>query len=142
MDFRIRPFQDRDAPAVVEILTRNGQYDFPEIEGPEAMARVARCPAAVFLVACRETNNSPVGMIKAVYDGSRALIHLLSVHPDAQNCGVGKALVHEVLKELARRGAPTCSVLTTDAVQSYWENKDFQRLPAFLMLRTQPLPKD
>ncbi len=142
MEIGIRPFQNGDAMAVVEILTRNGQYEFPEIEGPEAMARVARCPAAVFLVACLEQNSPPVGMIKAVYDGSRALIHLLSVHPEVQKQGVGKALIDAVLKELARRGAPTCSVLTTDAVQPYWEDKGFQRLPAFLMLRTQPLPKD
>lgn len=139
MQVRIRPFQDADAQAVVEILTRNGQYDYPEIEGPEAMARVARCPAAVFLVACPTDGSPPVGMIKAVYDGSRALIHLLSVHPDVQRRGIGKALVHAALDELARRGAPTCSVLTTDAVQPYWEDKGFQRLPAFLMLRTRPL---
>ncbi len=139
MRVRIRPFQDADAPAVVEILTRNGQYEFPEIEGPEAMARVASCPAAVFYVACPETGGSPLGMIKAVYDGSRALIHLLSVHPDAQGKGIGKALINATLEELARRGAPTCSVLTTEAAQPYWENMDFQRLPAFLMLRTKPL---
>ena len=44
------------------------------------MRRVAACTATVFLLA--EVQGQPQGFIRAVYDDSRALIHLLSVHPD------------------------------------------------------------
>ena len=91
------------------------------------MRRVAECDAAVFLVA--EVDNQPCGFIRAVYDGSRALVHLLSVHPDYQHSGVGSALVDAVSEDLHRRGAPTISVTVTEKSASFWEKKGFIRLP-------------
>lgn len=55
------------------------------------MRRVAQCSAALFLLAT--IDEQPCGLIRAVYDGSRALIHLLSVHPSRQKSGVGAALI-------------------------------------------------
>lgn len=130
---RIRPFQDTDADRLVEILTANGQYGFPEVEGPEAMKRVAACEAAIFLVA--ECEGRICGCIKAVYDGSRALIHLLSVDPDYRRQGIGQALVDETWEALKKRGAPTVAVTVTESSAAYWERLGFERLPAFLMLR-------
>ncbi len=132
MDIQIREFNESDVEYAVEILTLNGQYNYPAIEGPEAMRRVAECEAAVFLVA--ETDN-PCGIIKAVYDGSRALIHLLSVHPDYQRRGIGTALVNAVCEELSKRGAPTVSATVTEQSLGFWEKKGFKRTPAFLVLR-------
>ena len=83
MQVQIRAFEERDIDALVEILKRNHQYDYPDVEGPDAMRRVAQCSAALFLVAT--IDEQPCGLIRAVYDGSRALIHLLSVHPSRQN---------------------------------------------------------
>jgi len=131
---RVRAFRQSDIPGLVEILKLNGQYDYPDIEGPDSMKRVANCNAAVFLVA--EVGKKPCGFIKAVYDGSRALIHLLSVHPDYQHSGIGSALVDAVSTELLRRGAPTVSVTVTEKSVGFWEKKGFKRLPVFLMLRT------
>jgi ribosomal protein S18 acetylase RimI-like enzyme len=130
---QIRTFRQSDIPSLIEILKLNGQYDYPEIEGPDSMRRVAECDAAVFLVA--ETGKQPCGFIKAVYDGSRALVHLLSVHPDYQHSGVGSALVDAVSKELLRRGAPTVSVTVSEKSAGFWEKKGFTRLPVFLMLK-------
>ena len=124
----IRPFQDADAAAVVAILETNDQYAFPAVEGPAAMARVAACPAAVF-------DGRVVGYVKAVYDGSRALLHLLSVHPDYQGRGLGRALVEEVEGELSRRGAPSLSVLVTQGSVGWWERRGFSPTPAFLLLK-------
>ncbi len=129
----IRGFQKSDSQRLVEILQLNGQYRFPAIEGPEAMQRVAACAAAVFLVA--EVGGQPCGLVKAVYDGSRALIHLLSVHPDHQNAGIGSALVDAVCKELAHRGAPSFSVSVTEKSACFWEKMGFVRMPVFLMLK-------
>lgn len=132
MEVRIRKFNESDVEDVVEILILNDQYAFPAIEGPEAMRRVAGCEAAIFLVA--ETER-PCGVIKAVYDGSRALIHLLSVHPDYQGHGIGTALVDAVCTELSKRGAPSVSATVTEQSVGFWEKKGFKRTPAFLVLR-------
>ena len=108
MSCHIRSFRDDDGPHLVEILKRNNQLAFPDVDGLDAMLRVARSDAAVFLVA--ESNGAPAGMIRAVYDGSRALVHLLSVDPNHQRRGLGSGLVDAAVAELRRRGASTCSV--------------------------------
>ena len=132
MELRIRKFTESDIEYLVEILTLNNQYNYPAVEGPEAMNRVSACKAAVFLVA--EMDN-PCGFIRAVYDGSRALIHLLSVHPDCQHRGIGTALVNAVCTELSQRGAPTVSATVTEQSVGFWEKQGFKRMPIFLVLK-------
>lgn len=75
----IRNFEERDINQIVEILKLNEQYGHPEVDGPEAMKKVKACEAAVFLVC--EVNGKVVEHVRGVYDGLRALIHQLSVHP-------------------------------------------------------------
>jgi ribosomal protein S18 acetylase RimI-like enzyme len=130
----IRKFRDSDINDLVKILELNMQYGSPLVEGPDAMRRVARCQAAVVLVA--EENGTPVGFIRAIYDGSRALIHLLSVNPKFQRKGIGSQLVDAAIFELVKRGAPSISVTVTEESVGFWEKKDFKRLPVFLMLKT------
>ncbi len=130
---RIRKFQKSDAETLVKILQLNKQYAYPEVEGPEAMQRVSRCSSALFLVA--EEKGRPIGFIKAVYDGSRALIHLLSVHPDFQGKGIGTKLSDAAISMLKRRGAPSVSVTATEDSAGFWEKKAFKRMPVFLMLK-------
>ena len=132
MEFTIRKFTESDSNYLVEILTVNNQYNYPAVEGPEAMKRVSLCKAAVFLVA---EADSPCGFIRAVYDGSRALIHLLSVHPDYQHQGIGTALVNAVCAELSQKGAPTVSATVTDQSVEFWEKQGFKKMPIFLVLK-------
>ena len=129
----IRPYIPDDAMAVVAILQQNQQYHDPRIDGPAALDRVAVCPAAVALVAV--TGGEITGYIQAVYDGARAMIHLLSVKPACQGRGTGSALAAAVWEELQRRGAPTVSVTVTAASSGFWEKQHFYNLPVFLMLR-------
>ena len=131
---KIRPFIQSDSARLVEILRTNGQYDYPAIEGPEAMERVADCDAAVFLVA--EEAGQVQGFIRGVYDGSRALIHLVSVHPSAQRKGIGSALLSAMERELNRRGAPTASVTVTEHSVGFWEKQGFKHSAVNLMLKT------
>ena len=133
MKVQIREFKESDIPRLVEILQLNGQYSYPHVEGPESMRRVAECEAAVFLVA--EVAGTPCGFIRAIFDGSRALIHLLSVDPDCQRRGIGSALFNAVCSELACRGAPTVSVTVNEQSAVFWEKKGFKRLQVFLMLK-------
>lgn len=134
MTLHIRPFADSDAERLVEILSYNGQFGHPSVEGPAAMRRVSACAAAVFLVA--DVDDQPAGFIRAVYDGSRALIHLLSVRPASQRKGIGRALVNAMQAELRRRGAPSVSVTVTTTSAGFWQRQGFDVLPVFLMLKT------
>jgi GNAT superfamily N-acetyltransferase len=132
MAIRIRQFKDDDVEILVEILRLNGQYDHPEIEGPACMKRAARCDSVVFLVA--EEQSQPRGFVRGVYDGARALIHLLSVHPKHQHRGIGSLLVDSIKGEFARRGSPGTMVTVSERSAPFWEKIGFQRLPVFVML--------
>jgi len=94
----IRGFQLTDIEAIVEILKLNDQLGFPEVDGPEAMRRVKACGAAVFLVC--ERDGRVVGLVRGNCDGSRAIIHQLSVHPAYQRQRIGTALVKEMVRRL------------------------------------------
>ena len=132
-DILCRPFQESDIDSLVEILELNNQYAYPDVEGPEAMRRVALCEAAVFVVA--EVSGKPRGFVRGIYDGSRALIHLMSVHPNFQGSGIGKVLVKAATDDFKRRGAPTVSVTVTNESSAFWAGQGFKALPVFLMLK-------
>ncbi len=127
----IRDFNHEDIAPVFEILRRNGQYDHPDVDGPEAMRRVKECDAAVFLVC--ELAGKTVGLVRGVYDGSRAMIHLLSVHPEHQRQGVGIALVEHIVKRFEERGAPSVSATITHDSLGFWKKVGFSRTGAFLV---------
>jgi len=127
----IRYFRPEDVDALVETLRLNNQYGNPEVDGPEAMKRVGKCDAAVFLVC--EMDGRVVGLVRGVYDGSRALIHQLSVHPDYQGRGIGTTLVKEIVRRFSERGAPTVSATVTDESSGFWQKVGFRRTKAFLV---------
>lgn len=127
----IREFQLADIDKTVEILRLNNQYAFPEVDGPEAMKRVKACNAAVFLVC--EVKGKVVGVVRGNYDGSRAIIHQLSVHPTYQRRGIGTALVKEIVKRFQRMGAPTVSATVTEESLPFWQKVGFRKTKAFLV---------
>jgi N-acetylglutamate synthase-like GNAT family acetyltransferase len=127
----IREFRPEDTDEITEILKLNNQYGFPEVDGPDAMKRVKDCSAAIFLV--YETNGRIVGCIRGNYDGSRAIIHQLSVHPMHQKHGVGTALVKEIVNRFKERGAPTVSATVTDDSIGFWQKTGFKKTRAFLV---------
>jgi GNAT superfamily N-acetyltransferase len=129
----IRLFGPDDVPRLVEILTHNGQYGHPEIEGPAAMRRFDASGASVFLVA--EAGSRVAGFLRATYDGSRAMIHVLSVDPDFQTRGVGRTLVEAAERELRRRGAPGAVATVTEKSARFWEKMGYASLPVHLMLK-------
>lgn len=120
----VRDFRPTDCDGLVEILCANLQYGDPASEGPDAMLRVHACKAAEFLVA--QEDGHPVGMIRGVYDGSRALIHIVSVHPDCQRRGIGTALVREIAKRFKKRGATSLSVTVPGNRLDFWKQLSFK----------------
>lgn len=130
--FVVRRFRDGDETKLAEILQLNHQYGSPGVDGPEAMKRVARCSAAEFLVA--EEDGNTLGFVRGVYDGSRAMIHQLSVHPSYQGKGAGSRLVREICQAFSKRGAPIFSATVTANSVGFWEKNGFQRSEVFLVL--------
>jgi ribosomal protein S18 acetylase RimI-like enzyme len=120
----IREFQPEDAQALVKILRANLQYSDPDTEGPEAMLRVHECKAAVFLVA--EEDGKPIGLSRGVYDGSKALIHMVSVDPACQGRGVGSELVRETAKRFKERGANNLAVTVPGDNLEFWRKLSFR----------------
>jgi N-acetylglutamate synthase-like GNAT family acetyltransferase len=127
----IRDFQLTDRDEIVEILKLNNQYSFPEVDGPEAMKRVKACSAAVFLVC--EIDGRVVGVVRGNYDGSRAIVHQLSVHPAYQRRGIGTALVKEIVDRFQRMGAPTVSATVTEESLPFWQKVGFRKTKVFLV---------
>ena len=127
----IRDFQLADIDEMVEILKLNNQYGFPEVDGSEAMKRVKACSAAVFLVC--EIEGKVVGVVRGNYDGSRAIIHQLSVHPVYQRRGIGAVLVKEIVKSFQQMGAPTVSATITEESLRFWQKIGFRKTKAFLV---------
>jgi len=120
----IRDYLPEDAGALVDILKANQQYSHPEIDGPEAMLRVAACQAAEFLVAVRD--NRPIGLIRGTYDGSRAIIYLASVHPGYQRQGIGRALMTELTRRFKTKGASSIAVIAPGGVE-FWRALGFRQ---------------
>jgi GNAT superfamily N-acetyltransferase len=127
----IRGFQPEDTAVLEEVLIAAGALLHPEIDGQEAMLRVHACSAAIFLVA--EENGIPVGLIRGVYDGSRALIHLLAVHPDYQGQGIGTVLVQEIAKRFSARGAPSLGVTAAADSIVFWKRLTFQSAVEYMI---------
>jgi N-acetylglutamate synthase-like GNAT family acetyltransferase len=127
----IRDFQLTDRDEIVEILKLNNQYGFPEVDGPEAMKRVKACSAAVFLVC--EIDSRVVGVVRGDYDGSRAIVHQLSVHPAYQRRGLGAALVREIVKRFQQMGAPTVSATVTERSLPFWQKVGFRKTNILLV---------
>jgi ribosomal protein S18 acetylase RimI-like enzyme len=127
----IRDFELADVEEIVRILELNSQYGFPEVDGPEAMKRVKTCSAAVFLVC--EIDGKVVGVIRGNYDGSRAIIHQLSVHPAYQRQGIGTDLVNHIIKRFQQMGAPTVSATVMEQSLSFWEKVGFRKTKAFIV---------
>ena len=127
----IRDFQLTDRHEIVEILKLNNQYGFPEVDGPEAMKRVKACSVAVFLVC--EIDGRVVGVVRGNYDGSRAIVHQLSVHPAYQRQDIGTALVKEIVKRFRQMGAPTVSATVTEESLPFWQKVGFRKTKAFLV---------
>jgi N-acetylglutamate synthase-like GNAT family acetyltransferase len=127
----IRDFQLPDIDEIVEILKLNNQYGFPEVDGPEAMKRVKMCSAAVFLVC--EIDGKVVGVVRGNYDGSRAIVHQLSVHPTYQRRGIGTALVKEIVERFQQLGASTVSATVIEKSLPFWQKVGFKKTKAFLV---------
>ena len=131
-----RKFHENDVPEIIEILKENGQYSHPIVDGAEAMLQVSKNPSAVFIVA--EIDGKIVGTGRGIYDGSRALIHQVTVHPNWQRKGVGTKLVKSMANKFKESGAPSISVTAGKGERwnsiGFFEKLGFKDMPIKLMV--------
>jgi ribosomal protein S18 acetylase RimI-like enzyme len=124
---------------MVEIMQANNHYYNPKVDGCDAIVRQLKMGNGVILVA--ERGNAIAGFVLGTWDGARAFIHKMSVHPDFQRLGIGTALVKGAAAGFRSMGASTIGVSAADDVTGehhnsvgFWEKQGFESIPARVMI--------
>jgi ribosomal protein S18 acetylase RimI-like enzyme len=98
----IREFQLSDYDEIMSLWKSAGLIIRPGDELDGIRLKLQRDPD-LFMVA--EDENGIVGVVMGAWDGRRGWINHLAVKPAYQRRGIGEALVNELVKRLAERGA-------------------------------------
>ncbi len=101
------------------------------MDGLYAMNRVRKCRCAVFLVC--ETEGKIVGLIRGNCDGSRAMSHQLSVHPNCQRRGIRRRLAEEILLRFKEMGVLQPPRRSLKRVWVFGKKAGFRRTEAFFV---------
>ena len=138
-NIRIRKAAPADAPRMVEIMQANHHYYTPEVDGVEAIARQLEMTHNVILVA--QMDELVAGFVLGTWDGARAFLFKMSVHPDFQKRGIGTKLVKEAARVYKKMGAVTIGLSAADGTGGeqnnsvqFWEKLGFEQIPARLMI--------
>ncbi|MFO7618362.1 MAG: GNAT family N-acetyltransferase [Thermoplasmata archaeon] len=138
-DMRIRKAVPADAPRLVEIMEANRHFYHPVVDGSESLARQMGMPHNVILVA--EAHGKVEGFVLGTWDGARAFLFKMSVHPDFQRQGTGTRLVKEAARQFKEMGAVTLGLSAADGTGGepnnavpFWEKLGFEQIPARLMI--------
>jgi ribosomal protein S18 acetylase RimI-like enzyme len=101
---QIREFRwPGDYDAVVEMWKAVEMYR-PSVDGLDHLGEVCRRNPGLFLLAV-EPGAGVVGSVIGTYDGRRAYIYHVAVHPDHRRKGYATALIEEVERRIWALGA-------------------------------------
>ena len=118
---RIRPATLDDTDAVLD-LWRVGAGESHIPNDPEGVRRLLeRDPEALLLA--HDDDGRLVGSVIAGFDGWRAHVYRMAVHPDARKLGVGRALVDAMEERFRRLGAKRSDAivyLSNDLGRRFW----------------------
>lgn len=129
----IRPYQEADRAAVLALweacgLTR--PWNPPEGDLDRALAG----PSSTVLVA--ETDGVIEGSVMAGDDGHRGWVYYLSVQPNLQKSGLGRALMDAAEVWLAGRGVRKLELMvrdTNEPVLGFYDALGYQREPVHVL---------
>ena len=119
----IRPFHESDGAEVIALCTEVFGYTAAH-NRPEAVIRQKLAVQRELFLAAR-LDGRLAGTVLGGYDGHRGWVYSLAVRPDLRRRGIGTALMHQVERELARRGRPKINlqVLATNAATVAFSEK-------------------
>ena len=113
MGVSLRSALDEDVDAVLALWAVGAENDSRPADSAAAVRRlVERDPDA--LVLALSESGDVVGSVVAGWDGWRAHLYRLAVHPDARRGGVGRALLAEAERRLVALGAIRVDAMVLD----------------------------
>lgn len=142
---RIRRYRPADYRTIVTLWQSSGIHVGPS-DSRRELERSRRRDADLFLVA--EEDGRIVGIVLGRYDGRRGWIHHLAVDATRRRLGIGRELVVELERRLARKGCAKVNlhvVPENDAVCAFYQKLGYGRRNLIFMDKwltgpTQPKP--
>lgn len=122
----ITPYQSEYQVAVIELWNACGLVK-PWNDPSKDIERKAAHSPELFLVGL--VDGKVVGTVMGGYDGHRGWINYLAVNPDAQQTGLGRALMQAVERLLLAQGCPKINLQvrsTNTQVITFYEKLGYQ----------------
>jgi ribosomal protein S18 acetylase RimI-like enzyme len=127
-ELMLRAGVERDVDAVIEFWSFAGENAGRPRDHRAAVERlIARDPGALVVA---EHGITIVGTVIAGWDGWRAHLYRLAVHPDYRRRGIGQTLLHAAATRLRDLGAERLDAMVNDGNglgQLIWSADGFQR---------------
>lgn len=126
MKMEIRPFDPRDAKAVVQLWT-DCELVVPWNNPYSDIQRKIEVQPEMFLVA--HSDGRIIATVMAGYDGHRGWINYLAVHPEHRRSGIGRRMMGEAERRLRAAGCPKINLQvrsTNAAVIKFYERIGFK----------------
>ena len=127
MNWHLRSAGTDDVASVLELWRESGA-EATSTDDPEGLATLIGHDPGALIVA--ESPEGMVGTVIAGFDGWRASMYRLVVHPSVRRQGLATALVAEAERRLAERGARRCNalvVLDHAHAVGFWEGAGYSR---------------
>jgi len=131
----VRPGQSRECKTILKIWTE-AEATPSVTDSLQNLKQVLKDSGDLFLVA--EYKGKIIGTVIGGWDGWRGNIYRLAVLPNYRRQGIGRALVQELERRLASKGARKISVLIEhedDLAVSFWnalDNMGYKRDPRII----------
>jgi ribosomal protein S18 acetylase RimI-like enzyme len=117
----IRPCRTQDVEVVLELWRQADATPSVTDNADDLRRAVPNSPAHVLVA---EAGGRLIGSIIGMFDGWRGNIYRLAIHPDFRRHGVARALVADIEKKLAERGAKRITALVEKdhpLAMDFWE---------------------
>jgi ribosomal protein S18 acetylase RimI-like enzyme len=117
----IRPCRTQDVEVVLELWRQADATPSVTDNADDLRRAVPNSPAHVLVA---EAGGRLIGSIIGMFDGWRGNIYRLAIHPDFRRHGVARALVADIEKKLAERGAKRITALVEKdhpLAMNFWE---------------------